>query len=92
MPDRIEFEWRVSDPDPQSGLVHVLERMVGNDKLHNLYGPMPKALTDSFIRARRDHVHRFVTTRAHAFHIFEPRPQLLNIHNSQLKGTLSHDD
>ena len=69
---RVDFEWQVSD----DGL-HVRERLVGTE-LSNTYGPMPKHVTDSFIKARRLFVHRFITTHAQAIQIFEPRPQLIS--------------
>lgn len=75
---RISFSWQVSD-DGQ----HVREKLDGTE-LVNTYGPMPKDVVDSFIKARRAVCHR-VVTRSGALQIFEPRPQLLDFANRQGK-------
>lgn len=89
MPQTVEFEWHISDPEPD-GQVFVRERLVGSDHHVNIYGPMPRQLTDTFIRARRDFVHRVVTTRAGAIQIFTPRPNLSILASLQQKA--KHDD
>lgn len=74
---KFEFEWQISDPDPKSGLVHVRERLAGRE-MHNLYGPIPKQVADSFIKARRAWVHTKIVTETDALHVFEPRAQVIS--------------
>jgi len=81
---RAEFEWAISDPD-EDGFVTVRERLCGTD-LINFYGPIPRPIAESVIKARRAFVHRFVTSRTQAVQIFEPRPLLANL-LANSKGT-----
>lgn len=67
---QISFEWRVSERDA-GGFVLVLERLCGTD-LSKQYGPMKGEVAESFIRARRDVVHRTIKTHFQAIKIFEP--------------------
>lgn len=78
----VSFIWEQSEPD-ELGRVMIRERMEGTDKM-NEYGPLPARYVDSFIRARRDFVSRFMSKQA-ALRIFEPRPQLLDIARQQRK-------
>jgi hypothetical protein len=66
---KISFEWGIVDHG--NGTVTVIERLVGSDH-KNEYGPIPGQVAESFVRARRDFIHRVVTTRAGAIKIFEP--------------------
>lgn len=83
---RVEFEWAISEPD-ENNLVQIRERLAGTD-LCNLYGPLPKAIAESFIRARRDFIYRTITTKLQATKIFEARPNLEALSLLQKKGHL----
>jgi hypothetical protein len=84
MGQRVAFEWHISDPDPDTKLVHVRERLVGHDG-HNLYGPMRASVAQSFIKARRAAIHRNIHTKFQALQVFEPRPQLIDLAKAQRK-------
>lgn len=83
---RFEFEWGITEAD-DNGLVEVHERLVGSDLL-NRYGPLPRNIAESIIKARRSFVNRSITNRTQAIQIFEPRPQLEALRILQKKGHL----
>lgn len=61
--------WDLSDPD-KDGLVTVRERMEGTD-LMNTFGPMPRPIADTFIKARRE-VFARLASKAGAVRLFIP--------------------
>jgi hypothetical protein len=67
---RVEFEWRVVPSEVQPSLaVYVIERLVGHDDF-NKFGPMPHAVAQSFVVARREFVRRNITHHYQALKLF----------------------
>lgn len=68
MGQKLEFEWHVA-VDTTGKFANVLCRLVGTEYIRE-WGPMPVAVKDSFIRAKRDALHRSITTNLDAVRIF----------------------
>lgn len=85
---KVDFEWRIVPAEGHSSQAgYVIERLQGYD-YYNQYGPMPIAVCNAFVMARRNFVRKRITTRYEAVRVFEPRPDL----DSMLKRQILLDN
>lgn len=71
----LQFEWHVAYTD-DGKFAKVLVRLVGTEYIKE-FGPMPSSIVSNFIRAKRDALHRRLTTMAGAMKIFgDPKARL----------------
>lgn len=72
---KVEFEWRIVPVENTVGslsVVVVVERLIGHDT-HNEFGPMPAAVAENFVIARRKVIERLATNRLNAIKLIQPR-------------------